>query len=1019
MAAQPFDKATADKLVEAFNNLNAETKDTLSNLDKIVDTEKRMVDIAKQLGQAYKTQKDKLDEQLKGKSLQEKLSSKFVNSEKKLNEFAQARINSYIKIESLQNELSTKAAELLVEQSKDPTSDTVIALQDLINKKSTELNLEEHLLKNSASKLESLKRHNFLLKAANELIDLYNKSLEMGVKLLNKMGDLASGLATKLNIPTTLAGTFERILDVFNQIDTAATNVRQKFGLLPSQGAIFEKNIREASIELAEFGINAEQLGGTMKQIGSTFTSLQSMEKGLVKDVSIMSAQFGVASETSVKFLQTLGGVSGKSAIAKQNMLGLAKFAANAYGVGLDDVMNDVANASEEARMFAGKNADEMVRAAAQARQMGTTLDNMAKTAKGLLDFESSIQSELKASALIGKNINFNEARRLAFQGDIIGANKLILDQAKKIKFNQLNPIAQDAFAKAAGKTVKELQEMLNAEENLKEALKSKDPLVRAEAEKKKQMAEMMKNDPIAAKKAAQAEYEKGLIQEKNQTRMKQLQNEINAIFMEFIGPILEEIGPIFTQLLKYIKDNRVQIKEFAQEIGKAFLVFKNLQYISQYAEILGKSVGKVGSALKSSASIAGGFYKIIGSVFTTLSTGTSILSTVGKTIGSVFSGFGKFISGTGSIIGNIFGKIGGGISVFSKLAPIFGAVAKFLGPIGLVVSVIQGGIAFFKAFNETTGTVSQKAVAGLKAVINSLVIEPLKMVWDFLKKIPSFLAEIDFGAIYKDVTNFLLDALTSLPDKIEELFSGGGGGIDWGKIFYNIGHLAYEMIVFQFVKLPIALVKIAAKLGLVILKGLASLVVEIPNIIIGAFNAAWEGIKKWLGFSPSELGLSIVDGIKSVVDMLFDVITYPFKKGFELIKSAVSEVGTFLKDTFSGAFTFIIGALEKVWEKMKGIGSFISDTIGKTFSFVGRIVGTSEETPSKTATESKTSVKTDDLLINTIVNSNRVLAEKLDKLTSMMASGQIAVYIDGQRANQLLATSNSKFGSFGQATTN
>jgi hypothetical protein len=129
--------------------------------------------------------------------------------------------------------------------------------------------------------------------------------------------------------------------------------------------------------------------------------------------------------------------------------------------------------------------------------------------------------------------------------------------------------------------------------------------------------------------------------------------------------------------------------------------------------------------------------------------------------------------------------------------------------------------------------------------------------------------------------------------------------------------------------------------------------------------------------------------------------------------------VSAFLKDTFSGAFTFIIGALEKVWEKMKGIGSFISDTIGKTFSFVGRIVGVSEETPSKTTTESKTSVKTDDLLINTIVNSNRVLAEKLDKLTSMMASGQIAVYIDGQRANQLLATSNSKFGSFGQATTN
>ena len=405
-----------------------------------------------------------------------------------------------------------------------------------------------------------------------ENIENSNKSFEKTTKRLDqifqKLISINEKVFKSLNLPSTVGESFSKILEIFNQIDTAATNIRQKFGLLPSQGLIFEKNIREASIELASFGITAEQLGGTMKSIGSTFTSLQSMEKGLVKDVSIMSAQFGIATDTSVKFLQTLGGVSGKSAIAKQNMLGLAKYAANAYGVGLDDVMNDVANASEEARMFAGKNADEMVRAAAQARQMGTTLDNMARTAKGLLDFESSIQAELKASALIGKNINFNEARRLAFQGKTVEANKLILDQAKKIKFNQLNPIAQKAFADAAGKSVKELQDMLNAEENLKEALKSKDPMVRAEAEKRKKMSEMMQKDPIAAKKAAQAEYEKGLIQEKNQTRMKQLQNEINAIFMEFIGPILEGMVPVFNDLLKYIQNNRDKIKEMAMQIG-------------------------------------------------------------------------------------------------------------------------------------------------------------------------------------------------------------------------------------------------------------------------------------------------------------------------------------------------------------------------------------------------------------------------------------------------------------------
>jgi hypothetical protein len=342
------------------------------------------------------------------------------------------------------------------------------------------------------------------------------------------------------------------------------------------------------------------------------------------------------------------------------------------------------------------------------------------------------------------------------------------------------------------------------------------------------------------------------------------------------------------------------------------------------------------------------------------------------------------------------------------------------LGPIGLVVSVIQGGIAFFKAFNDTAGTTSQKAVAGLKAVVNALVIEPLKMVWDFIKKIPSFLADIDFGEIYKEVTTFLLDALASLPDKIEELFSGG---IQWGKIFFNIGNLFFQMIMFSAIKLPIVLTTLVLKLGFLIIKGIFSIGQSLLDALMWPFKTAYNLIMDLLGGkSPSKIGLAIVDGIKSVVDMLFDVLTYPFKKAFQLIKSAVTEVGSVLKDTFSGAFTFIINALEKVLEKLKGVGGFITDLVGKGFSFVGKILGVTDESTGKsTKVDEKykgQGLQTDSI-INAIVSSNKAVVEKLDKLTSMMASGQIAVYIDGQRANQLLATSNSKFGSFGQATTN
>ena len=227
-----------------------------------------------------------------------------------------------------------------------------------------------------------------------------------------------------------------------------------------------------------------------------------------------------------------------------------------------------------------------------------------------------------------------------------------------------------------------------------------------------------------------------------------------------------------------------------------------------------------------------------------------------------------------------------------------------------------------------------------------------------------------------------------------------------------KIGEWIGENVLGSIYDFILDIIEAGYNIGVSILDGIKSVASSIFNSIKNIFSSAWDSIKDWLGFSPSVLGLSIVKGIESVGDNLTSSITSPFTKAFELIKSG----------------------LELIREKMKGIGSFISETIGKTFNFVGRIVGVSEKTIIKPTIEtkpvgksvgvseettSKQAGKSNDLLISTIVNSNRALLEKLDKLTSMMASGQIAVYIDGQRANQLLATSNSKFGSFGQATTN
>ena len=80
-----------------------------------------------------------------------------------------------------------------------------------------------------------------------------------------------------------------------------------------------------------------------------------------------------------------------------------------------------------------------------------------------MLDFENSITAELEASAMLGQSINFNKARELAAQGDILGAQQATLSELeKKVDLDNLNFFQLQSIAKASGMEFSELQNKLN-----------------------------------------------------------------------------------------------------------------------------------------------------------------------------------------------------------------------------------------------------------------------------------------------------------------------------------------------------------------------------------------------------------------------------------------------------------------------------------------------------------------------------------------------------------------------------
>lgn len=121
-------------------------------------------------------------------------------------------------------------------------------------------------------------------------------------------------------------------------------------------------------------------------------------------------------------------------------------------------VLKDVANASEDILATFNGQTEALTEAAAAARRLGLDLGKVDQIAGSLLDFESSIDNELQAQLLTGKELNLTRARELALVNDLAGLGKELFDNSASLtEFSSMNRIAQEAQAKALGISRQEL----------------------------------------------------------------------------------------------------------------------------------------------------------------------------------------------------------------------------------------------------------------------------------------------------------------------------------------------------------------------------------------------------------------------------------------------------------------------------------------------------------------------------------------------------------------------------------
>lgn len=251
----------------------------------------------------------------------------------------------------------------------------------------------------------------------------------------------------------------ERTVAIAKQLNIsrdAAENIRQDFVEIASSS----NNILVNSKSLVEAQGNlVENLGASVK-----FSS------ELLESQVFLTKNLGLSGEAAAQFNNMLGATGQSADGVIDNIIGLNnEFAvSNGYAVPFSSIMDEISKTSSEIAGYFGFSAENMAKGVLQVRKFGLNLDQATSVAKSLLDFESSIGSELEAELLTGKEFNFERARTLAMTGDVSGATQEVLKQMQSLTAEQRkSPIIMESIAKSTGLSVSEINKAFLTQERL------------------------------------------------------------------------------------------------------------------------------------------------------------------------------------------------------------------------------------------------------------------------------------------------------------------------------------------------------------------------------------------------------------------------------------------------------------------------------------------------------------------------------------------------------------------------
>lgn len=381
-------------------------------------------------------------------------------------DYTQAVSNAVAKDDSIKQKLySYKALGHQIEnrsvanQKAGISDETDEVLNNLI-KQQNQLKDSDAVLGSIVTKMNAWKEAQSELESNSKQIAEAQKAVNSEAELSRKASsDMVKALADGFKFGNLLAVAIGAVAagvwKSFNVVDTAAVKLQREIGTWEGGAAaanselISSVNYLNQAYEIStKFHIDPAKV----------FTPVELAQAAEFQKMSNLSAQ--EVANLAVRSKSVGQSISTYNTTMKEGYNNILKNTDTAVAWG--SVQKEIANTSEAISLSLGDNPKKLAEAATAALSLGMSMKEIEGVAENLMNFESSIEHEMEAQLLTGRQMNLAKAREYALNNDIAGlSEELRKNSVDEATFMHMSYFRQKSLAQALGMSRDQLAGMV------------------------------------------------------------------------------------------------------------------------------------------------------------------------------------------------------------------------------------------------------------------------------------------------------------------------------------------------------------------------------------------------------------------------------------------------------------------------------------------------------------------------------------------------------------------------------